>query len=154
MRAGQQTGFRLLPETFRRVEPAFKRMAVMAVQIIDNHFITTCNHGKIHGARSGGRTRMIFQSRDFKSLASTYFAIRAFVRIISGTQKRKRESTDLCFPFMFWSGRRVSNSRPQPWQGCALPTELLPHQTWRRDPESNWTSRICNPVHNRFAIAP
>ena len=28
-----------------------------------------------------------------------------------------------------WSGRRVSNSRPQPWQGCALPTELLPrHQ--------------------------
>jgi hypothetical protein len=31
-------------------------------------------------------------------------------------------------PFQFWSGRRVSNSRPQPWQGCALPTELLPHQ--------------------------
>jgi hypothetical protein len=31
------------------------------------------------------------------------------------------------FPRMFWSGRRVSNSRPQPWQGCALPTELLPH---------------------------
>ncbi len=25
------------------------------------------------------------------------------------------------------SGRRGSNSRPQPWQGCALPTELLPH---------------------------
>jgi hypothetical protein len=25
---------------------------------------------------------------------------------------------------------------------------------WRRDPESNWTYRICNPVHNRFAIAP
>src|SRR3546814_6550212 len=23
-----------------------------------------------------------------------------------------------------WSGKRVSNSRPQPWQGCALPTEL------------------------------
>src|SRR5690606_20582650 len=21
-----------------------------------------------------------------------------------------------------WSGKRVSNSRPQPWQGCALPT--------------------------------
>src|SRR5450830_379345 len=29
--------------------------------------------------------------------------------------------------FTIWSGRRVSNSRPQPWQGCALPTELLPH---------------------------
>ena len=28
-----------------------------------------------------------------------------------------------------WSGKRVSNSRPQPWQGCALPTELFPHDS-------------------------
>ncbi len=28
--------------------------------------------------------------------------------------------------FMIWSGKRDSNSRPQPWQGCALPTELFP----------------------------
>src|SRR5258708_34043049 len=26
-----------------------------------------------------------------------------------------------------WSGRRASNSLPQPWEGCALPGELLPH---------------------------
>jgi hypothetical protein len=26
-----------------------------------------------------------------------------------------------------WSGRRDSNPRPQPWQGCALPTEPRPH---------------------------
>src|SRR2546421_8148119 len=25
-----------------------------------------------------------------------------------------------------WSGKRGSNPRPQPWQGCALPTELFP----------------------------
>ena len=25
------------------------------------------------------------------------------------------------------SGKRDSDSRPQPWQGCALPTELFPH---------------------------
>ena len=25
-----------------------------------------------------------------------------------------------------WSGKRGSNSRPQPWQSCALPTELFP----------------------------
>ena len=25
-----------------------------------------------------------------------------------------------------WSGRRGSNPRPQPWQGCALPAEPLP----------------------------
>ena len=27
-------------------------------------------------------------------------------------------------------------------------------ERWRRDPESNWANRICNPGHNRFAIAP
>ena len=28
-----------------------------------------------------------------------------------------------------WSGRRGSNPPPQPWQGCALPNELLPQGT-------------------------
>src|SRR5436190_24193745 len=28
-----------------------------------------------------------------------------------------------------WSGKRGSNSRPIPWQGIALPTELFPHVT-------------------------
>ena len=30
------------------------------------------------------------------------------------------------------SGRPGSNWRPQPWQGCALPTELLPQSVWIR----------------------
>src|SRR5512137_2307093 len=34
-------------------------------------------------------------------------------------------------PQEIWSGRRVSNSRPQPWQGCALPTELRPRSKRR-----------------------
>ncbi len=35
----------------------------------------------------------------------------------------------MSFPFfIIWSGKRVSNSRPQPWQGCALPTELFPRK--------------------------
>ena len=38
----------------------------------------------------------------------------------------KRQGEALASPEI-WSGRRGSNSRPQPWQGCALPTELLPH---------------------------
>src|SRR5512138_263582 len=29
----------------------------------------------------------------------------------------------------FESGKRDSNPRPQPWQGCALPTELFPHDS-------------------------
>ncbi len=28
--------------------------------------------------------------------------------------------------FIFWSGKRDSNPRPRPWQGRALPAELLP----------------------------
>src|SRR5688572_12309930 len=32
----------------------------------------------------------------------------------------------LPFSLGIWSGKRGSNSRPQPWQGCALPTELFP----------------------------
>ncbi len=38
-------------------------------------------------------------------------------------EKRESESLSL---FGNWSGKRGSNSRPQPWQGCALPTELFP----------------------------
>src|SRR5207253_5677082 len=45
----------------------------------------------------------------------------------SSTTKQKGKATALS-PGS-WSGRRVSNSRPQPWQGCALPTELLPRRT-------------------------
>ena len=30
------------------------------------------------------------------------------------------------------SGKRDSNSRPQPWQGCALPTELFPQMNVKR----------------------
>ena len=35
-----------------------------------------------------------------------------------------------CFPCrrIKTSGKRDSNPRPQPWQGCALPTELFPQQ--------------------------
>ena len=45
-----------------------------------------------------------------------------FVRAIILHNKKKQP---------FWtafllSGKRDSNSRPQPWQGCALPTELFP----------------------------
>ena len=146
-------------------------------------------------ARSGDRTHMMSPSRDFKSLASTSFAIRArghgarrmrqtkipagagisIWRSICTASWRPRSElnrrTRLCRPLhnhsatrpddvrivpidsflsilsypatecggwksrspadgassKRWSGKRDSNSRPQPWQGCALPTELFPH---------------------------
>ena len=38
----------------------------------------------------------------------------------------KRKKTAVSCLLRFVSGKRDSNSRPQPWQGCALPTELFP----------------------------
>ena len=62
-------------------------------------------------------------------------------------------------PWGRWSGRRVSNSRPQPWQGCALPTELLPlcsgTSTWCLEhlgKGANYTSggSVCNSLLRFF----
>ena len=85
--------------------------------------------------RSGTRTRTPFRARDFKSRASTDFAIRvcheapheativrAGIKRKTGAPKRSRNAT-----LTMKSGKRDSNPRPQPWQGCALPTELFPH---------------------------
>ena len=44
-----------------------------------------------------------------------------FVQVSCQTKKAARLD---CFSSL--SGKRDSNSRPQPWQGCALPTELFP----------------------------
>ena len=65
------------------------------------------------GARDGNRTRTppLGKAADFKSAVSTSFTTRAAPLAM-----------EQC-----WSGKRGSNSRPQPWQGCALPTELFPH---------------------------
>ena len=40
----------------------------------------------------------------------------------------KRRTTTARAVVHRWSGKRDSNSRLQPWQGCALPTELFPHR--------------------------
>ena len=37
-----------------------------------------------------------------------------------------RRLSHLAMPPQKWSGKRDSNPRHQPWQGCALPTELFP----------------------------
>jgi hypothetical protein len=41
----------------------------------------------------------------------------------AGEQQRKKIKSTLRG---YWSGKRDSNPRHQPWQGCALPTELFP----------------------------
>ena len=57
----------------------------------------------------------LLRSQDFKSCVSTNSTTRA------GTKNKPRSGGE-----GFLSGKRDSNSRPRPWQGRALPTELLP----------------------------
>ena len=45
-------------------------------------------------------------------------------------------SIQLSYGQIFWSGRRGSNSRHLPWQGNALPTELLPHYSYSKSAAS------------------
>src|SRR6218665_122603 len=42
----------------------------------------------------------------------------------------------------------------QPLERWAAGAADFHKNLWRRDPESNRARRICNPLHNRFAIAP
>ena len=63
----------------------------------------------------------------------------AFAGDFRGTRWNEKRGRSPCFQrftdvsrslqIRIWSGKRVSNSRPQPWQGCALPTELFPRAT-------------------------
>ena len=47
-----------------------------------------------------------------------------------------------------WSGRRDSNPRHQPWQGCTLPTELRPHKltTTSVEDRCNGVNGVISPV--------
>ena len=68
------------------------------------------------------------EAADFKSAVSTYFTTQA--------KLRSRFAIGHC-------------------ETIKLPVrELFASIFWRRGPESNRASRICNPVHNRFVTAP
>src|SRR5688572_33089036 len=71
-------------------------------------------------AGTGARTRTSLRTQDFKSRASASFAIPA------RRTNRTRNGGACAPPSSIQSGKRDSNPRPQPWQGCALPTELFP----------------------------
>jgi hypothetical protein len=75
-----------------------------------------------------------FVPRDFKSLASTDFATRAeddAPELLSDTDRDEKRS-----------GKRDSNPRPQPWQGCALPTELFPQATTKVRTQNEANKRV------------
>jgi hypothetical protein len=56
------------------------------------------------------------------------------------------------------SGKRGSNPRPQPWKGCALPAELLPHFILWGEQDSNLRRHMPADLQSapvdRFGISP
>ena len=64
--------------------------------------------------------------QDFKSCVSTSSTTRAIGGKYSFKKNPEAGSFRIRDNFYLLSGRRDSNARPQPWQGCALPAELLP----------------------------
>lgn len=54
------------------------------------------------------------------------FKRRIYLLAYSAYRRKKTLNQNSGF-FRIWSGKGDSNSRPQPWQGYALPTELFPH---------------------------
>ena len=88
----------------------------------------------IHNENSGGATRSRtgldgFAIRCITALLSRRLGICQIIRLpVCRLNSNKKGKPQLPFLVKVWSGKRDSNSRPQPWQGCALPTELFPHR--------------------------
>ncbi len=116
--------------------------------------------------KSGGDTRIRTGDGSFAGSCLTTWLYRRHIKNIkkellnacgangrnrTGTDKKVREILSLlCLPIPphshttsenEWSGRRGSNPRPQPWQGCALPLSysriLLHSSRWLRMQDSN-----------------
>jgi hypothetical protein len=87
---------------------------------------------RVAGARSGDRTHIPFQVRDFKSLASTSFAIRAQAHGAACASQTE-------IPAGAGIRLRVRS-------GCG--------KDWRPRSELNRRTRICSPLHNHSATRP
>ena len=58
---------------------------------------------------------------------SWQFSLKAHNHLIAYSAYRRKKTLNKNSGFFrIWSGKGDSNSRPQPWQGYALPTELFP----------------------------
>ena len=72
----------------------------------------------------------LWRAQDFKSCVSTSSTTRAACGLCVLNKANKKLAFSKKIPSFsegIWSERRDSNSRPRPWQGRALPTELLSH---------------------------
>ena len=85
--------------------------------------------------------------------------LEATLRIELRIKDLQSSALPLGYVAIIWSGKRDSNSRPPPWQGDALPTELFPQVATRRGLEpltSAVTGRHSNQLNYRavFTFLP
>lgn len=118
------------------------------------------------GARSGGRTRIPFRMRDFKSLAYTNFAIRAErcswpPRWIAAAQDYNQlpgftQPHRSCIGGGCRVDMRAMRSTVffMPQTKSPASVNLRGFRYWRPMSESNRRTRICNPLHNHSANRP
>ena len=116
------------------------------------------------GARGGGRTHMAVRPRDFKSLAYTGFATRAWWGLCAGCGERSRPTrapseVEGSLPDFL---RRAFSSRPWPAPGAVAEARERRNQAnrggsksaWRPGSESNRRTRLCRPLHDHSATWP
>ncbi len=96
-------------------------------------------------AQGGTRTRTPLRTRDFKSLASTITPPERHCLTSHKRQSDRRRARGVVCRSTE-SGKRDSNPRPQPWQGCALPTELFPRAA-RRSIDAAGPANKLNALH-------
>jgi hypothetical protein len=126
VRAADQGTRRLAVEILARLEPAFEAMLVLTGKVENNHREPgqkACGEGVVPGA---GIEPAQPQGREILSLLCLPISPSGRCKQLYLPRNERKGKCVTHFPFDIWSGRRVSNSRPIPWQGIALPTELLP----------------------------
>ena len=64
----------------------------------------------------------------YRNAPAAHSRPRAEIVHAANADQRPRRTADLHVLRLFESGRRDSNPRPQPWQGCALPAEPRPRR--------------------------
>ena len=82
--------------------------------------IFVCVHEKVFGGATQSRTGLT----GFAIPCITDLLSRRYASCIVAKNMGKPEGLSQ----VIWSGKRDSNSRPIPWQGIALPTELFPQK--------------------------
>jgi hypothetical protein len=81
---------------------------------------------KTSANRGFGATAWLYSRFSRKVVQLRATEVVRHLRLGCTTLARRRVNTDIAALNQTWSGKRDSNSRPRPWQGRALPTELFP----------------------------